>query len=879
MSEPIDDILDWSEKLSPWRRDCLRRLALADNLTEDDLGALLGMIKQAAGLPTAAPPVPVPFQKAHFGGTAKYPVVLKGIANVENINRLASKAGMTFCPKNLTVIYGRNGSGKSGFVRILRTACRTRIENASTLRVLADVYGDSTGPQSAEVLVEVNGVEKTVTWVPGMAADPDLMHISVFDSASAQLYVDGGNQIRFLPFGLALPHRLNAAAIQLKERLEGERTKVVGDKVALANVVFDPVRDTKAQKFFRSISKTTTVEAIAENAADLSVGEEARLTEITRVLVAGVAAVADISALTTWCASLTKEAETALASFSNEKLAEMGGLRSAAVAAREAATLAATALFTDDPIPGIGSATWRNMWQAARDFSVVEAYKDLEFPVTTVGGAPASCVLCQQPLESVAADRMLRFQAYMDDKLGTAATAAEQAVLKARGGLPTFVLLEATDFVDRVEQVRQRDAQLADDLAAFRATLVARVTAGKAHLAGEETTIPQEFVSPIAALAELTVSLTNEKDTLNKAADIEERAKLAQEKAELEDRKILAAHRAKLLTRLDLLVSDAAYGAALAEVQTSGTTKRANELVDAHLTTAVVDRFTAEREHLEINHLKVGLSRKSGQTKAAFDVDPQTKLTKLTSEILSEGEQRALALAGFLTEVSLTEGSAAIVVDDPVSSLDRERCLLVAQRLAAESKNRQVIVFTHDIIFFNELCREADELGVEAVTTALFSDKKVAGRIDAGGVSWKGAKVNKRIGRIRDAFAPLPKLHQSSPAEYEMSVKNLYGRLRDTYERIVEEVIFCEIVQRGVDVVQTQKLRMVHLSHPLALRFHQGMTKANTHSHDNPAAETVAVPEPTEFLADIAFVEELIKDLKAESQAAEAARPQMKLKG
>ena len=109
-----------------------------------------------------------------------------------------------------------------------------------------------------------------------------------------------------------------------------------------------------------------------------------------------------------------------------------------------------------------------------------------------------------------------------------------------------------------------------------------------------------------------------------------------------------------------------------------------------------------------------------------------------------DGSGVSIALAGFLTEVSLTEGSAAIVVDDPVSSLDRERCLLVAQRLAAESKNRQVIVFTHDIIFFNELCREADELGVEAVTTALFSDKKVAGRIDAGGVSWKGAKVNNR---------------------------------------------------------------------------------------------------------------------------------------
>lgn len=879
MSEPIDDIVIWSTKLSPWRRDCLRRLALSDDLVADDLGELLGMVKAGSGLPTASvPPAPIPFEKDHFCGASKHSIVLKGIANAENINRLIPKAGLTFCPSNLTVIYGRNGSGKSGFVRILRTACRTRIENAAKLRVLADVYGDAAGPQSADILVEVNGVETTVTWTPGMIADPALMHISVFDSASAQLYVDGGNQIRFLPFGLALPHRLNGVALTLKEALEAERAKVVGDKVALTNVVFNPVRETAAQEFASSVTQSTTVEAI-EKASDFTEDDEARLTEVTRVLAAGAAAVADVSALATWTASLTKEAETALASFSDEKLAEMAALKSTAVAAREAATFAATTLFTDDPLPGIGSSTWRAMWKAARDFSVAEPYKDAGFPVIDVDGRPASCVLCQQPLGPAAADRMTRFQAYMDDTLGSAATAAEKAVTDAQSGLAEFKLFQAADFSDRIEQVRQRDAQLADDLVAFATALLARRSTGVAHLAGEETAPPPGFASPIASLTGLTSSLSSEKDTLTKAADNDERTKLAQEKAELEDRKALSAHRTKLLTRRTLLISDAAYAAALAEVQTTGITKRANELVDTHLTTAVVDRFAAERDRLEINHLKIGLTRKSGQTKAAFDVDPQTKLTKVTSEILSEGEQRALALAGFLTEVALTEGSAAIVVDDPVSSLDRERCLLVAQRLAEESKHRQVIVFTHDIIFFNELCREADGLGIEPVTTALFSDKKVAGQIDAGGVSWKGAKVNKRIGRIKDAFAPLPKLHQSSPAAYEMAVKNLYGRLRDTYERIVEEIIFCEIVQRGVDVVQTQKLRMVHLSHALAIRFHEGMTKANTHSHDNPASETVAVPEPSEFLADIAFVEDLIKDLKAESQAAEAARPQMKLKG
>jgi hypothetical protein len=272
------------------------------------------------------------------------------------------------------------------------------------------------------------------------------------------------------------------------------------------------------------------------------------------------------------------------------------------------------------------------------------------------------------------------------------------------------------------------------------------------------------------------------------------------------------------------------------------------------------------------------LARKSGQTKAEFEVDPQTKLTKVTSEILSEGEQRALALAGFLTEVALTDGSGPIIVDDPVSSLDRDRSVRVAERLAEEACQRQVVVFTHDIIFFNELCGAAEKQGLEPVTIALFGDKDAAGKIDAAGMVWKGLNVAKRIGRIKNDFAPLAKLHATSPADYEYQVKNLYGRLRDTHERVVEEVIFRDIVRRGTEVIQTQLLRYVTLSDALAVRFHEGMTRANTHSHDNPAADTVAVPTPDAFNADIAALEQLIEDLKAESLAAETARPQMKPK-
>jgi len=71
---------------------------------------------------------------------------------------------------------------------------------------------------------------------------------------------------------------------------------------------------------------------------------------------------------------------------------------------------------------------------------------------------------------------------------------------------------------------------------------------------------------------------------------------------------------------------------------------------------------------------------------------------------------------------------------------------------------------------------------------------------------------------------------------------------------------------------------MVHLSDALAIRFHDGMTKANTHSHDNPASDTVSIPDPAAFESDLLYIEQLIADLKAESVSAESNRPSMKPK-
>ena len=78
-------------------------------------------------------------------------------------------------------------------------------------------------------------------------------------------------------------------------------------------------------------------------------------------------------------------------------------------------------------------------------------------------------------------------------------------------------------------------------------------------------------------------------------------------------------------------------------------------------------------------------------------------------KVLSEGEQRAVALADFLTEVALDDNSTGVVLDDPVTSLDFAWKETVADHLITESQRRQVVVFTHDLHFLYCLKERAGE--------------------------------------------------------------------------------------------------------------------------------------------------------------------------
>ncbi len=120
-AQALADIAAWSKSCPQWQRDALRRLCLQGELTEEDLAQLARLCKGegAKAVPLAKGHIPDP--KAAMAA-----VTLRSVHSVENVNALAQGERLTFDKIGLTIIYGDNGAGKSGYARVLKKVCRAR---------------------------------------------------------------------------------------------------------------------------------------------------------------------------------------------------------------------------------------------------------------------------------------------------------------------------------------------------------------------------------------------------------------------------------------------------------------------------------------------------------------------------------------------------------------------------------------------------------------------------------------------------------------------------------------------------------------------------------------------------------------------------------
>ena len=225
----LETIIHWAESdLPAWQSDAVRRLLSQDALSDDDKNDTLLMLKAGAGLNDAKTPVPIPTPVSAGvvpgAPKARTAVTLKAIETLKSVNAIPDGASLCFGHKGLTVVYGENGAGKSGYARVLKRACRARDTNE---RLLPNIFGSvAAGPAEASFKISVDGApDQSIQWQDGQATDPVLTNIDVFDSKCARIIVDEKNQAQYLPYGADVFESLVQLLYWLRQQLNEEKPK------------------------------------------------------------------------------------------------------------------------------------------------------------------------------------------------------------------------------------------------------------------------------------------------------------------------------------------------------------------------------------------------------------------------------------------------------------------------------------------------------------------------------------------------------------------------------------------------------------------------------------------------------------------------------
>lgn len=148
-----------------------------------------------------------------------------------------------------------------------------------------------------------------------------------------------------------------------------------------------------------------------------------------------------------------------------------------------------------------------------------------------------------------------------------------------------------------------------------------------------------------------------------------ERAEVSIEIALLNDRNLLE----KVKDKVEAYVAGQKW-AGMARLKTSQLgpgpiTKFAGTLYDKHISNEYLTIFNEESIHLNApTFVKISQRNANGNTLRRLKIGGKNAI-----KILSEGEQRAIAIADFITEARLDPHNHGLFFDDPVSSQDHDR--------------------------------------------------------------------------------------------------------------------------------------------------------------------------------------------------------------
>ena len=873
------EILDLSASLDPWQQDALRRVITQEG--EIDAAEISELADMALNKEGSSEPIPITIDDlatAHeFTGER---VVLTSLHSVKNVNALAEGQSLGFSKDGLTVIYGENGSGKSGYSRILRRVCRAR----KAPRILPNVYGDKSDAAKASFTIftksksNPHGQEETVDWQEGGERPSQMARFMVFDRTCEQDIIDGEAEAEFTPSGFSVYKELASVLSRVKLEIEDRINKVESvDLSAVKNLVANCAKAKNIlDEITDKINKPTARRLESELLSILPNEEEIIQIEKFEKQLQAPDPIAKAKRKKRIAGALTRKLDEIEVSIKLLDASAIEALR-ADHKKREECRRAADLVEKHSNLsglesisPGIGGSEWKILYEAAESYAITKLHPDTTFDASV---HQDKCPLCLQDLDDDARDRFVRFHAYMDKNTREKADAAEGNFKKRVDGMGELKFEEDSSLSDLLFQNDMNDAVLV--MSSIMEKLEKRrdsiVKGADTCSWSDLVDLPEEGMNKLRQVCQ---DLDREEQELISLSDADKRSKLELKLLELRSRKSLNDSVESVKKAIALSYKRYVFFNESRKIKTRGITDRGKTVAEELLRSGLREALESELKVLGVaGKLSVDVGHRGSSGKNLFRLDMDGVSGHKCSDVWSEGEQRVVAVGYFLAEAQLAQDPIGIIFDDPICSLDHRYSYRIASQLVSHANDRQVIVFTHSLSFMLALERLCGERQTPLTISCVRRSSNGPGTCDEVEGPWDQLPVRKQLPHLEEKARELKNYHPDSD-EYRKEAEVLGSRIRNAWERVVEEVLLNESVVRFGLSVQTQRLSGVQVTDDDYKEIHMAMARMSwiTEAHSNAADSVVIYPSIDDLLNEIQYLRDFVKKRQADVERLSSQR-------
>lgn len=801
-----EDILDWVATLPKWQQKLGYLIIEKKHVTEVEVNEIYRIFKIENSLQTGKN-LDDDMHACKYKSDVFPLVKWQGVENLHGVNRLKSGSGLSVSD-GLTVIYGENGSGKSGYTRLLNNAFVSRGDQ----EILPNVFSDSPEDISADFKFCVDGNQVEYKY-PERKGDYPFKTIRNFDSKSASDDMNRESTIDFAPSELSFFDLFLSGCTEVQKKLDDERNSKKSENPTLKFFT----NEGKALDQMKALSANSKIDEIRENFAVTE--EEKELFEKIKSEKANLIAL-DIKKQIALIGKVVDVLKNAIKKYNlfEEAVANdnIEIYNQQIIFLKKCRTLQDTdgmKLFEKEDIELIGTAEWKEFISSAKKYYDEMTKHD-------------KCPLCGHEIEEK--DLIFKYWKYLASDAESNFKIAKEAIRISKEGLNNLELSFLVESSVQEQWLLENFKEEVEKISvAFKTANVIR----NEILRGLEN----ESAINVVELSKLDIYnlikiIEEKKNSLNEESISKRITECQIKENEYVDKTKVIELLPIIVKYVDYLKWDSAAGKS--KIKTKSITSKQKELFEKYVTDDYLKTFKAECKKLNADlNVEIASRGSSGQTLKKLQIKGI-----VPGRVLSEGEQRAISIASFLTEVHMDARNIGIVLDDPVCSLDHKRRSFIVNRLLEEAMLRQVVVFTHEITFFMELKTEAERKNV------IFKQETIRNFCNEPGdispvIPWQGMTVKDRTGKLKNDLQGIVALFNNGDMDtYYYKAKEWCELLRESWERAVEEILFNDAIQRYNPCVQTQRLKKAPFTQELYCELERGMTECSAWCHDQARA-------------------------------------------